>query len=119
MFKLLVGLKFQQLFFYFQAFIFAVSNILDDYERTIYAVSNESLLSLVCRLSLITPRLRLLADICCLKTQGCIVIPDDVPCGINLLNKIHGYLFEYRFPCDLFLKMLLYMFESCCLAYFK
>lgn len=102
-----------------KAFIFSVSNILDDYERSIYAVSNESLLSLVGRLSVITPRLQLLANICCIKTQDCMVIPDNIPCGIQLLNKIHGYLLEYRFPNDLFLKMLLYIFESCCLAYFK
>lgn len=105
--------------FYSQAFIFSASNILDDYERSIYAVSDESLLSLVNRLSLITPRLQLLANICCIKTRDCIVIPDHVPCGIKLLNKIYGYLLEHRFSSDLFLKMLLYIFESCCLAYFK
>ncbi|CAH1715127.1 unnamed protein product [Aphis gossypii] len=102
-----------------KAFIFSASNILDDYERSIYAVSNESLLSLVDRLSLITPRLQLLANICCIKTRDCIVIPDHVPCGIKLLNTIYGYLLERRFSNDLFLKMLLYIFESCCLAYFK
>ncbi|CAI6367853.1 unnamed protein product [Macrosiphum euphorbiae] len=102
-----------------QAFIFSVSNILDDYERSIYAVLNESLLSLVGRLSFITPRLQLLANICSIKTHGCMVIPDRIPCGITLLNKVHDYLFEYRFPNDLFLKMLLYIFESCCLAYFR
>lgn len=105
--------------FYFQAFIFAVSNILLDYERTIYAVSNESLLSLINRLSHITPRLQLLANICCIKTHSYIIIPDHVPCGIQLLNKIHDYLFDYRFPRNLYLKMLLYIFESCVLAYFR
>ncbi|KAE9541644.1 hypothetical protein AGLY_003635 [Aphis glycines] len=90
-----------------KAFIFSASNILDDYERSIYAVSNESLLSLVDRLSLITPRLQLLANICCIKTRDCIVIPDHVPCGIKLLNTIYGYLLERRFSNDLFLKILL------------
>uniref|UniRef100_A0A2H8TK13 Gamma-tubulin complex component n=1 Tax=Melanaphis sacchari TaxID=742174 RepID=A0A2H8TK13_9HEMI len=102
-----------------KAFIFSTTNILDDYERSIYAVSNESLLSLVDRLSFITPRLQLLANICCLKIRDCIVISEHIPCGIQLLNKIHGYLFQCRFSNDMFLKMLLYIFESCCLAYFK
>jgi len=115
----LAACNFQLNLFYSQAFIFSVSNILDDYERSIYAVSNESLLSLVGRLSVITPRLQLLANLCCIKTQGCMVIPDHIPCGIKLLNKLHGYLLEYQFPNDLFLKMLLYIFQSCCLAYFK
>lgn len=96
-----------------------MSNILNDYERTIYSVSDESLLSLVGRLSLINPRLLLLANICGLKICGGITVPDHMPCGIELLNKIHGYLFNYRFPRDLFLKILLYIFESCCLTYFR
>lgn len=102
-----------------KALIFAVSNILNDYERTIYSISDESLLSLVDRLLLITPRLLLLTNICGLKKQGCITVPDCMPCGVELLNKLHGYLFNYRFPRDLFLKMLLYIFESCCLTYFR
>lgn len=93
---------------------------MDDYERTIHAISNESLLSLVERLSHIIPRLQLLAYICDLKISSYNVnSDDDIPCGVKLLNKIHGCLFEFRFPHYLFLKMLLYMFESCCLAYFK
>lgn len=96
-----------------------MSNILNDYERTIYSISDESLLSLVDRLVLITPRLHLLTNICGLKKQGCIAVPDSMPCGVELLNKLHDYLFNYRFPRDLFLKMLLYIFESCCLTYFR
>lgn len=96
-----------------------MSNILLDYEQTVYAVSNESLLSLINRLSCIIPRLQLLANICCIKTHGYIAISDHIPCGIKLLNKVHDYLLEYRFPRNLFLKMLLYIFESCSLAYFR
>lgn len=106
--------------YFSQALIFAVSNIMDDYERTIHAISNESLLSLTKRLSHIIPRLQLLTYICDIKIPSCNVNPyDDIPRGVEILNKIHGYLFEFRFPHDLFLKMLLYMFESCSLAYFK
>lgn len=96
-----------------------MSNILNDYERSIYSVSDESLLSLVGRLSLINPHLLLLANICGLETLSFIAVPDHMPCGVELLNKIHGYLFNYRFPRDSFLKMLLYIFESCCLTYFR
>lgn len=105
--------------FYFKALIFAISNILDDYERAIYSVPDESLLSLVDRLSYLTPRLKLLSNICGLKLSSGNIPPDNIPCGIKSLNKIHGYLFDYRFSGDLYLKMLLYMFESCCLAYFR
>lgn len=92
---------------------------MNDYEQTIYAVSNESLLSLMGRVCNITPRLRLLANICGLKNPSCILIQDQKPCGVNLLNKVHEYLFEYQFSRDQFLKMLLYIFESCCLAYLR
>ncbi|XP_025414024.1 gamma-tubulin complex component 6-like isoform X2 [Sipha flava] len=102
-----------------KAFIFAMSNIMNDYEQTIYAVSNESMLSLVGRVSNIIPRLQLLANICGMNNPNCIYIQDHEPSGVHLLNKIHNYLFEYRFSCDLFLRMLLYIFQSCCFAYLR
>lgn len=106
-------------YFYFQAFIFSVQNILDDYERTIYAIPDESLLSLVDRLSYITPCLQMLLNVCCSFTYDSSCIPDFIPCGMTLLNKIYEYLCDYRFSRDSFLKMLVYIFQSCCLAYFR
>ncbi|XP_050527317.1 uncharacterized protein LOC126897623 isoform X2 [Daktulosphaira vitifoliae] len=100
-------------------FMFTLSQILSDFERSIYAVTDDTLFELVGRLKQFVNQLQILANICDICINEFIDMPTQRPSGVHLLNKVHDYLINYQLSHDVFLRMLIYIFDYCCMLYFR
>lgn len=99
--------------------MFALSQVLSDFERSVYATTDETLFELVVRVKQFASRLQLLADICDICINEFIDIPAQRPSGIDLLNKVYNYLVNYQLSHNVLLRMLIYIFDHCCMLYFR
>ncbi|XP_050430846.1 uncharacterized protein LOC126839533 isoform X2 [Adelges cooleyi] len=102
-----------------KAFMFALSRVLADYERTVFAVKDESLLALLGRLSRIVIGLRTLAEICDLNIKDRITISPQKPSAVKLINKVYNYLSNCQLSHSVFVRMLIYILDYCCMIYFR